>query len=427
MTPAAAAALERAVREDGPRVLATLIGHLGGDFPLAEDALQDADAAAVTAWPRDGVPQVPAAWLTTTARRRAIDRLRRARAIDDRVRALEALARSEAAAHDLTDAMDEPTSLTDDRLRLLFACCHPALALPSRVALTVKSLGGLTTAQTAAAFLVSEVAMRQRLVRAKRKIADAGIPYRVPPDALLPERLAGVQAVVYLVFTEGHTASEGEALTRPDLRGEAIRLGRLLMRLMPDDAESLGMLALMLLTDARRPARTGAGGEPVDLEHQDRGRWDAAAIAEGRDALERAARLRRPGPYQLKAAIADVHARAPRFDATNWRRIGALYAELHRHEPTPVVAVNLAVAAGFAEGPARGLRLLDALRARPELDTYVPLHAARAELLVRSGDAGAADAAYARAIDASLNAAQRAELAARRAGAAARAAAYRKR
>ncbi len=307
--------------------------------------------------------------------------------------------------------MDD-SSLTDDRLQLLFTCCHPALALPARVALTVKSLGGLSTKQTAAAFLTSEATMHQRLLRARTKIALAGIPYRVPPDELLPERMAGVLATLYVVFTEGHTASGGEELGRPDLADEAIRLARLLARLMPDDPEALGLLALMLLTEARRPARTDADGAAVDLARQDRTRWDAGAIAEGLATLDRALRLRRPGAYQLQAAVAALHARAPSLEETDWPQIAALYGQLLRRSPTPVVAVNRAVAVGFAEGAAAGLALLEGV----ELPAgYVPYHAARAELLRRTGDAAGADAAYAAAIAASQNAAQRAELAARRA------------
>jgi len=413
-------ALERAVREDGPSVLATLIRHLGGDFTLAEDALQDAYAVAVVAWPRDGVPAVPAAWLQTAARRKAIDRLRRSNGLSERVRTLEAIAARDGSAltpspHDLL--VNESSALADDRLRLIFTCCHPALALPGRVALTVRSLGGLTTAQTARAFLVSEAAMHQRLLRAKQKIAAAGIPYRVPPDELLPERLKGVLGVVYLIFTEGHTASEGQELSRPDLCAEAIRLGRLLARLMPDDAETLGLLALMLLGDARRAARVGPLGESIDLAGQDRTRWDARRIEEGLVALDGAVRLRRPGPYQLQAAIAAVHARAPSVAETPWAEVAALYAELHRREPTPVVAVNLAVAAGFAEHPAAGLALLDRLGEEPTLRRYVPLHAARAEMLRRTGDLRGADIAYARAIECSANDVQRADLSARRSAA----------
>jgi RNA polymerase sigma-70 factor, ECF subfamily len=416
-----AGALERAAREDGPGVLATLVRHLGGELPLAEDALQDAYAVALTTWPRDGVPAVPAAWLTVTARRRAIDRLRRGRALDDRVRTLEALAeRDGSAATPAPDTtMDDESSLTDDRLRLLFACCHPALSLPARVALTVKSLGGLSTAQTARAFLVPEATMAARLLRARRKIADAGIPFRVPADEVLDERMRGVLAVVYLVFTEGHTASDGEALTRPDLCAEAIRLGRLLTVLMPDDAEAHGLLALMLLTDARRAARTGPGGEPVDLRDQDRRRWDRDAIAEGTDVLERSLRLGDPGPYALQAGIALCHDRARTFAATDWGWIASLYGELLRVQPTPVVAVNRAVAVSFARGPQDGLELLDELGDQRALRGYVPLLAARADLLRRAGRARAADAAYAEAIAASANAAQRADLTERRRRAAA--------
>jgi RNA polymerase sigma-70 factor (ECF subfamily) len=310
--------------------------------------------------------------------------------------------------------MDDDTSLTDDRLRLLFACGHPSLALPARVALTVKSLGGLSTAQTARAFLVPEATMAARLLRARRKIATARIPFRVPTDDLLLERMRGVLAVVYLVFTEGHTASDGEALTRPDLCAEAIRLGRLLAELMPDDAEAHALLALMLLTDARRAARTGPDGEPIDLRDQDRTRWDAEAIAEGSRVLERALRLSEPGPYALQAGIALCHDRARSFAATDWSWIAALYGELMRLQPTAVVAVNRAVAVSFARTPHDGLALLDELTGEKALRGYVPLLAARADLLRRAGDLQAADAAYAEAIQCSANAAQRADLAGRR-------------
>jgi RNA polymerase sigma-70 factor (ECF subfamily) len=412
LTPARA--LERAAREDGPGVLATLVRHLGGDLALAEDALQDAYAVALATWPRDGVPAVPAAWLTVTARRRAIDRLRRSRALDERVRALEALAARDGSGATHDHPMDD-TALTDDRLRLLFACCHPSLALPARVALTVKSLGGLSTAQTARAFLVSETTMAARLLRARRKIAKAKVPFEVPPDELLDERLRGVLAVVYVVFTEGHTASDGDALTRPDLCAEAIRLGRLLVELVPDDAEAHGLLALMLLTDARRAARTGPRGEPIDLPSQDRALWDAAQIAEGDAALARSLRLRPDaGPYALQAGIASVHDRAPRFEDTEWDRIAGLYTALLHRQPTPVVALNRAVAVSFAEGPERGLALLDALRGERAMSDYAPLLAARADLLRRAGDLEAADAAYAEAIARSANAAQRADLTRRR-------------
>jgi len=412
--------LDRAVREDGPALLATLVRHVGGDIALAEDALQDAYAAALVAWRRDGPPARPAAWLTTAARRKAIDRLRRARGLDARVRALDAMAEREGAGvAPPADARlgrpdEESGGLHDDRLRLIFCCCHPALAPAARVALTVKLLGGLTTAQTAAAFLVPETTMAQRLTRAKRKIAAAGVPYRVPPPELLPERLAGVLAVVYVVFTEGHTASEGPDLSRPDLCAEALRLGRLLLGLMPGDPEVEGLLALMLLTDARRPARVGTHGSVVPLADQDRRRWDAARIAEGTALVERALRRGRPGPYAVQAAIAALHAAAPTFAATDWPQIAALYGELMRRAPSPVVAVNRAVAVGFAHGPQAGLALLEPVARERALRDYAPLHAARAELLRRAGDGSHADAAYARAIALTANAAQREELERRR-------------
>jgi RNA polymerase sigma-70 factor, ECF subfamily len=407
-----AGAVERAFRAESGRVLATLIRHLGGDFELAEDALQDALAVALATWPRDGVPANPGAWMTVTARRKAIDRIRRERALADRLQALQILMDLE------RQAEPEPgddSAVPDDRLRLIFTCCHPALAMEARVALTLRTLGGLTTAEIARAFLVPEPTMAQRLVRAKRKIAAAKIPYRVPGDEQLPDRLAGVLAVVYLVFNEGYAAREGERLVRPDLCDEAIRLGRLLTRLMPDDAETAGLLALMLLHDSRRAARTDADGRFVALPDQDRSRWDAVRIEDGVRTLDRALRLRRPGKYQLQAAIAALHATAPSAEDTDWPQIAALYGGLLCHMPSPVVQVNRAVAIGMADGPRAGLAVLDALAADRRLLAYQPYHAARADLLRRAGDAAGAAAAYARAIELSTNAVERAELERRRA------------
>jgi RNA polymerase sigma-70 factor (ECF subfamily) len=400
-------AIARAFRDERAIVLATLIRQ-AGDFQLAEDAVQDAFEGALTAWRRDGVPANPGAWITTAARRRAIDRLRRNRSVADRAERLADLMRMDAEPEE--PSMDDESTIADDRLRLIFTCCHPALDMPARVALTLRALGGLTTGEIARAFLVAEPTMGKRIVRAKRKIADARIPYRVPADEELPERLRGVLRVVYLIFNEGYAAAEGDRLVREELCDEAIRLGELLTTLMPDDAEVWGLSALMLLHDARRAARVDPSGRWVGLDAQDRSLWDRDRIADGLARLERAVRLRRPGEYQLQAAITAVQIEAPDAEATDWAHIAELYGALAQLRPSPVVELNRAVAVGLAAGPAAGLELLEPLLGDPALERYQPLQAAYAELLSRAGDAEGAARAYERAIALTANAVERAEL-----------------
>ncbi|MFI5606654.1 RNA polymerase sigma factor [Amycolatopsis sp. NPDC051903] len=387
------AAVARAFREEWSLVVATLI-RVTGDWDLAEECAQDAFALAVRTWPRDGVPTRPGAWLTTAARHRAVDRLRRDAVGAGKLREAARMNVPE----EPTFAEPDDSGVTDDRLRLIFTCCHPALAVEAQVALALRTLAGLTTAEIARAFLVPEATMSQRLVRVKRKIRTAGIPYRVPPAHLLPERTAAVLGVLYLLFNEGYTASAGPDLQRPDLAAEALRLARVLARLMPDEPEATGLLALMLLQHARRATRVGATGELVPLEEQDRGRWDAEAISEGTALLESALRRRTPGPYQVQAAIAACHAGAARAADTDWAQIAGLYRELRRHLPTPVVELNHAVAVGMAFGAEAGLALADELTARGSLAGYHLLPATRADFLRRLGRAAEAHAAYTAAV-----------------------------
>ncbi|MGH3194320.1 MAG: RNA polymerase sigma factor, partial [Streptosporangiaceae bacterium] len=397
--------LQQVYSEHRTRMLAALIRVLG-DFELAEDALQDACALALRKW-GDVVPDDPVAWLLTAARNSAIDRLRRAQVSREK---LTQLARQQGAVTTMTDVgADSLLSMGDERLSLIFTCCHPALAEDARVALTLQAVAGLTAGQIARMFLVSEPTLAQRLVRAKRKIRDAGISLEVPADHLLPERLSGVLAVVYLIFTQGYTAAHEQPEHRR-LSREAIRLGKLVATLMPDEPEALGLVALLLLHDSRAAARYGPSGDLILLADQDRSRWGRDEITEAVGLLDRALRLGEPGPYQLQAAIAALHAQAPTAGETDWPRIAALYAELLAVAPSPVVALNHAVAVAMATTPADGLALIDRIDG---LDRYHPLHAARADLLRRLGRTQAAAAAYRRAHELAVNPADRRYLAGR--------------
>ncbi|WP_405637587.1 RNA polymerase sigma factor [Streptomyces sp. NBC_00056] len=394
-------AVDTAFRDEWGQVVATLIGATG-DWDLAEDCAQDAFAAALTTWTRDGVPRRPGAWLTTTARNRATDRLRRDAVGAAKLRGLAVITRGP----------DEPPveDIPDERLRLIFTCCHPALPFPARVALTLRTLAGLSTAEIARAFLTAEPTMAQRLVRAKRKIAEAGIPYRVPPADLLPQRLGAVLAVLYLIFNEGYD-DEGEAARRA-LTAEAIRLARVLVRLMPGEPEPRGLLALMLLHEARRMTRT-SDGVLVTLEKQDRSGWDQGLLAEGVEILDQALAGRRTGPYQVQAAIAACHATAPDAASTDWPQIAVLYAELARLAPSPVVELNRAVAVAMAEGIPAGLALVDEVAASGRLDGYHLLPATRADLLRRSGRTAEARQAYEEALNLAPTEAERRYLSSR--------------
>jgi RNA polymerase sigma-70 factor (ECF subfamily) len=407
--------VDRTFREESGRAVATLIRVIG-DFDAAEEAVQEAFLTALERWPRDGIPANPGAWITRVARNRAIDRLRRERTLEGKRAILERLEALRPAPEIPEAGEDEERGrgeIEDDRLRLIFTCCHPALAPEARIALTLRSLGGLQTPEIARAFLVSESTMAQRLVRAKRKIAKAGIPYRVPGAGQMAERLDGVLATMYLVFNEGYLASGSEELVRAELSGEAIRLARVLAGMLPDEPEAEGLLALMLLVDSRREARVDPEGEVVPLEEQDRGLWDAAAIAEGLALSDRAAAAGPVGPYTIQARIAACHARAAGAGETDWARIVRLYEWLARAAPSPVVELNRAAAVAMRDDPGRGLELIDAIEG---LDDYGPMHASRADLLRRLGRDEEAARAYARAVELSANPVERRFLERRLAG-----------
>jgi RNA polymerase sigma-70 factor, ECF subfamily len=404
--------IDKVARTDGPRVLAGLIRLTGGDFDAAEDALQEAYARALVAWPRDGLPAQPGAWINTVARRALVDALRREQtrrrrttSLDDDV--ADAAAIEVAAAEAGDPAPVDPSGIDDDRLRLLFVCCHPALSAEAQKSLALRTLGGLTTREIARAFVEPEATTAQRLVRAKRKIREARIAYEVPPRARLPERIDVVLSVLYLIFNEGYASTDAPSLVRPDLMAEAIRLARLAVQLLPESTEARGLLALMLLIDARHPGRLGADGEFVPLEEQDRGLWHHRQIDEGVALLDQALAQGAPGPYQIQAAIAALHARAATAAATDWRQIAALYRALLQVLPTPVVELNAAVALGLATDVERALQWIARLERHPDLAGYHLLPASQADLLRRQGRFDEAARAYRRALTLVTNPAER--------------------
>ncbi len=391
---------ESVFREESGRIVSSLI-RISGSFDRAEEAMQEALAAALASWPLKGVPDNPPAWIMATAHRKLIDTVRREHTRREKWESLSYTARGSVVQPDIT-LEAEPMHLPDDRLRLIFTCCHPALNREAQIALTLRTLGGLSTSEIAKAFLLPEATLAQRIVRSKRKIQEARIPYEVPPPDRLPERLESVQSVVYLIFNEGYTATTAPGLVRKDLCREAIRLGRLLCELLPVNSENAGLLALMLLQDSRREARL-VDGELVTLDEQNRAAWDAEAIAEGLQLIETALRRGPVGPYQLQAAIAAVHSQAKAPSDTDWCQISALYARLHALHPSPVIALNHAVAVAMSEGYSEGLRRIDKLGVSGALDHYYLLHAARADLLRRTGNRLAAIDAYERAISLASN------------------------